>query len=78
VAALVEAGLTPQRAVQTYGSISVHTRGSVVMQRLQEKSEGFPAQRDSPSRNIGLADDIDFDYILESILEHAESSIHAA
>jgi AcrR family transcriptional regulator len=76
VAALVEAGLTPQQAVQTYGAISVHTRGSVVMQRLQDKTEGFPAQRDSPCRYIGFADDIDFDYILESILEHAENSIH--
>ena len=47
VAALVEAGLTPEQAVETYGAISVHTRGSVVLERLQQKTEGFPlsAQR---------------------------------
>jgi len=77
VAALVEAGLTPEQAVDTYAAIAVHTRGSVVMQRLQEKTEGFPAQRDG-NRYIGFADDIDFDYILESILDHAEDLIAAA
>ena len=39
VAALVEAGLTPEQAVKTYGAISVHSRGSVVLQRLQQKTE---------------------------------------
>jgi AcrR family transcriptional regulator len=72
VAALVEAGLTPEQAVETYGAISVHSRGSVVLQRLQQKTEGFPAQRCDGSRYIGFADDIDFDYILDSILDHAE------
>jgi AcrR family transcriptional regulator len=52
VAALVEAGLTPEQAVETYGAISVHTRCSVVLQRLQDKTEGFPAQREN--RYIGL------------------------
>jgi AcrR family transcriptional regulator len=37
VAVLVEAGLTPEQAVETYGAISVHTRGSVVLERLQSK-----------------------------------------
>ena len=64
VAALVEAGLTPEQAVETYGAISVHTRGSVVLERLQIKTV--------PGRGIGYADDIDFDYILDSILDHAE------
>jgi hypothetical protein len=63
--------------VQTYGAISVHTRGSVVMQRLQEKTDGFPVQRGGGNRYIGFADDIDFDYILESILDHAEALIAA-
>jgi hypothetical protein len=66
-----EAGLTPEQAVETYGAISVHSRGSVVLQRLQQKTEGFPAQR-SDNRYIGFADDVDFDYILDSILDHAE------
>ena len=72
VAALVEAGLTPEQAVETYGAISVHSRGSVVLQRLQQKTEGFPAQRGNGNRYIGFADDIDFDYILDSILDHAQ------
>jgi AcrR family transcriptional regulator len=72
VAALVEAGLTPEQAVETYGAISVHSRGSVVLQRLQQKTQGFPAQHSDGNRYIGLADDIDFDYILDSILDHAE------
>jgi AcrR family transcriptional regulator len=78
VAALVEAGLTPEHAVETYGAISVHTRATVVMQRLQERTDGFPAQRDAANRYIGFADDIDFDYILDSILDHAETLIAAA
>jgi hypothetical protein len=67
VAALVEAGLTPEQAVETYGAISVHTRGSVVLERLQNKT--------LPGRGVGFADDIDFDYILDSILDHAEREL---
>ena len=67
VAALVEAGLTPEQAVETYGAISVHTRGSVVLERLQNKTV--------PGRGVGFADDIDFDYILDSILDHAEREL---
>jgi AcrR family transcriptional regulator len=75
IAVLVEAGLTPEQAVEIYGAISVHSRGSVVLQRLQQKTEGFPAQRGDGNRYIGFADDIDFDYILDSILDHAEDLI---
>jgi AcrR family transcriptional regulator len=78
IAALVQAGLTPAQAVEIYGAISVHTRGSVVLERLQEKTEGFPAQRPAGDRYIGFADDIDFDYILDSILDQAEALIAAA
>jgi hypothetical protein len=74
-AALVDAGLTPEQAVETYGAISVHSRGSVVLQRLQQKTEGFPAQRNNGNRYIGFADDIDFNYIHDSILDHAEYMI---
>ena len=77
VAALVEAGLTPEQAVETYGAISVHSRGSVVLQRVQQKTEGFPAQRGDGNRYIGFADDIDFAYILDSILDHAETLIES-
>ena len=77
IAALVEAGLTAEQAVETYSAISVHSRGSVVLQRLQQKTEGFPAQPDD-QRYIGFADDIDFDYILDSILDFAEELIDSA
>jgi AcrR family transcriptional regulator len=70
VAALVEAGLTPEQAVETYGAISVHTRGSVVLERLQNKTMA--------GRRIGFADDIDFDYTLDSILDNAEYLIDSA
>ena len=68
VAALVEAGLTPQQAVDTYGAIPVHTRGSVVLQRLGNSRLG---NNTVAGRGIGFADDIDFDYILDSILDNA-------
>jgi AcrR family transcriptional regulator len=70
ISALVEAGLTPEQAVETYGAISVHSRGSVVLERLQTKTVA--------GRGIGYADDIDFDYILDSILDHAEDLIASA
>jgi AcrR family transcriptional regulator len=70
VAVLVEAGLTPEQAVETYGALSVHTRGSVVLERLQTRTIA--------GRGIGFADDIDFDYILDSILDNAEALIAAA
>ena len=77
VAAMVGAGLTPEQAAETYGAISVHSRGSVVLQRLQQKTDGFPAQRDNGNRYIGFADDKDFNYILDSILDHAETLIES-
>jgi AcrR family transcriptional regulator len=76
--ALTEAGLTAQQAIATYGAISVHIRGSVVLERLQERTESFPAQRTTGTRYIGFADDIDFGYILDSILDHAETLMAAA
>lgn len=78
VAALVEAGLTTEQAIAVYGAISVHTRGSAVLERIQDKTEGFPAQRPNGKRYIGFADDIDYDYILESILDHAQTLIDAS
>jgi len=75
VAALVEAGLDHRQAIAVYGAISVHTRGSAVLERIQAKTEGFPAQRPKGQRYIGFADDIDYEYILESILDHAQTLI---
>jgi AcrR family transcriptional regulator len=39
IAGLVEAGLTPEQAFDTYSAMSVHVRGSVVLARLHEKNE---------------------------------------
>jgi AcrR family transcriptional regulator len=78
VGALIEAGLDAGQAIAVYGAISVHTRGSAVLERIQDKTEGFPVQRPNGSRYIGFADDIDYDYILESILDHAQTLIDAS
>src|SRR5437868_6021539 len=45
IAGLVEAGLSPEDAFDTYSAVSVHVRGSVVLQRLSERNrspEGGP------------------------------------
>jgi hypothetical protein len=39
VANLGQAGLSPEDAFDTYSAISVHVRGSVVLQRLYEKNQ---------------------------------------
>ena len=39
IASLVEAGLSPEDAFDTYSAVSVHVRGSVVLQRLYEKNQ---------------------------------------
>lgn len=77
IAALIEAGLDAHQAVAVYGAISVHNRGSAVLERIQDKSEGFPAPSSNGQRLIGFADDIDYEYILESILDHAQTLIDA-
>ncbi|AMO60740.1 transcriptional regulator [Mycolicibacterium phlei] len=77
IRALVDAGLTLDQAVETYGAISVHIRGSVVLERLQERTEGFPEQVAGQDRYIGLADDTDFAFILDSILDYAAALIAA-
>jgi AcrR family transcriptional regulator len=93
VATLVEAGLSPEDAFDTYASISVHTRGSVVLERLQAKSAGDTPHPGSASRvidpatmpliaeltqkghRIGVPDDINFEYGLNCILDHASRLI---
>ncbi|OSC30730.1 TetR family transcriptional regulator [Mycobacterium vulneris] len=39
VSNLVQAGLSPEDAFDTYSAVSVHVRGSVVLQRLYEKNQ---------------------------------------
>ena len=46
IESLVEAGLSPADAFDTYSAVSVHVRGSVVLQRLYDKirtTDGGPA-----------------------------------
>lgn len=95
IAALVEAGLSPEDAFDTYASISVHTRGAAVLERLQDKSgsaetyrrtersvidpQTMPliAQLTQQGHRIGVADDINFEYGLNCILDHAGRLIEA-
>ena len=95
IASLVEAGLSPEDAFDTYSAVSVHVRGSVVLQRLREKNraadegpsdieetmtidpETTPllAQVTAKGHHIGAADDKNFEYGLECILDHASRLI---
>ena len=90
VAALVQAGLSPEDAFDTYAAIAVHTRGSAVLERLQDKmsaptpkvgklvdAETMPliAEVSKKGHRIGAADDINFDFILDAILDRAEGLI---
>ena len=97
IGSLVEAGLSPEDAFDTYSAVSVHVRGSVVLQRLREKNQ---AADDGPSdiadtmsidpdstpllalvtekgHHIGAADEKNFEYGLECILDHAGRLIDA-
>jgi AcrR family transcriptional regulator len=44
IESLVEAGLSPDDAFDTYSAVSVHVRGSVVLQRLYEKNHATTGQ----------------------------------
>jgi AcrR family transcriptional regulator len=95
VTTLVEAGLSPEDAFDTYASISVHTRGAAVLERLQHKSGGdeprssneipvvdpdtmpLIAELTERGHRIGVADDINFEYGLNCILDHANQLIEA-
>ena len=91
IGSLVEAGLSPEDAFDTYSAVSVHVRGSVVLQRLRQKNR---AAEEGPSdieetmtidpdstpllalvtekgHHIGAADDKNFEFGLECILDHA-------
>jgi AcrR family transcriptional regulator len=91
IASLVEAGLSPDDAFDTYSAVSVHVRGSVVLQRLRDKNraadegpsdieetmtidaETTPllAQMTAKGHHIGAADEKNFEFGLECILDHA-------
>lgn len=79
IASLVEAGLSPKDAFDVYSAVSLHVRGSVVLHRLHEKNAD--ADRDSHALEdtirVGAADDHNFEFSLQCILEHAERLIAA-
>jgi AcrR family transcriptional regulator len=95
IATLVEAGLSAEDAFDTYSSISVHTQGVAVLERLHAKSSDtdFPrksgnsvidpestpliAKLTQQGHRIGAADDINFEYGLNCILDHASRLIDA-
>jgi AcrR family transcriptional regulator len=92
---LVEAGLSPGDAFDTYTAIAVHTRGSAVLERLGDKMGGVKPRRGNEARiidpetmpliaelsreghRIGAADQANFEYGLECILDHASGLIDA-
>ncbi|OBB37495.1 TetR family transcriptional regulator [Mycobacterium sp. 852002-51961_SCH5331710] len=95
IAGLVEAGLSPEDAFDTYSAVSVHVRGSVVLHRLREKNraanegpsdleESMSIDADSTpllalvtekGHHIGAADDKNFEFGLDCILDRASSLI---
>jgi hypothetical protein len=95
IGGLVEAGLSPEEAFDTYSAVSVHVRGSVVLHRLHEKNQATEngartiedamvidpdtapllAQMISKGHHIGAADETNFEYGLDCILDHADRLI---
>ncbi|RUP27353.1 MULTISPECIES: TetR/AcrR family transcriptional regulator [Mycolicibacterium] len=97
VGGLVEAGLAPETALDVYVAISAHVRGSVVLERLRDKTtpnEGRNRHRDATSVDPGTTpllaqalrdgqklrtlDEVNFDFGLGCILDHAERLIAAS
>lgn len=96
VASLVEAGLAPESAFDVYAAVSLHVRGSVVLQRLRDKAtvnEG-PGEHQRAAivntettpllaralrngQKIRPVDEVNFDFGLECLLDHAERLIAA-
>lgn len=95
VEGLVGAGMSPEDAFDTYSAVSVHVRGSVVLERLRQKNL---ASEDGPSdieesliidpqttpllarvtekgHHIGTADEHNFEFGLDCILDRANTLI---
>ncbi|MEE6179355.1 TetR/AcrR family transcriptional regulator [Mycobacterium sp. 050134] len=97
IANLVEAGLSPEDAFDTYSAMSLHVRGSVVLHRLSEKNQSpdsesrtfedtmaidpgstpLLARVTGQGHRIGAADETNFEYGLDCILDHAARLIEA-
>lgn len=92
---LVDAGLSPEDAFDTYSAVSLHVRGTVVLERLQEKTteleDGEPpgyqpraidpkttpliAKLAAKGHRLAAADEKNFEYGLNCILDHANRLI---
>jgi AcrR family transcriptional regulator len=97
IQSLVEAGLSPEDAYDTYSAVSLHVRGTVVLERLQEKTRelegsepsGFEPRAIDPDvapliaklsakgHRLAVADEKNFEYGLNCILDHAVWLIEA-
>ena len=94
IATLVDAGLSPEDAFDTYSAVSLHVRGTVVLERLQEKTRDLedgdatfePRQIDpkttpliaklaAKGHRLAAADENNFEYGLNCILDHAHRLI---
>jgi AcrR family transcriptional regulator len=91
IESLVEAGLSPEDAFDTYSAVSLHVRGTVVLQRLDEKTSGLEnderavyepraidpkttpliAKLVAKGHRLAAADEPNFEYGLNCILDHA-------
>lgn len=74
VTALIAAGLDAEDAFYIYSSISLHVRGSVVLERLQGKltePTGDFVGLGTPRPRIGIAGRTNFEFTLDCILEQA-------
>jgi AcrR family transcriptional regulator len=92
---LVQAGLSPEDAFDTYSAVSLHVRGTVVLERLQQKTAetdvgehtGYEPRSIDPKttpliaklaakgHRLGAADEKNFEYGLNCILDHADRLI---
>ena len=92
---LVQAGLSPEDAFDTYSAVSLHVRGTVVLERLQQKTRetdvgeptGYEPRSIDPKttpliaklaakgHRLGAADEKNFEYGLNCILDHADRLI---
>src|SRR5262249_22829760 len=93
IEALVQAGLSPQDAFDTYSAVSLHVRGTVVLERLQVRTtaidDGDPiepraidpkttpliAKLAAKGHRLAAADEKNFEYGLNCILDHASRLI---
>jgi AcrR family transcriptional regulator len=97
IQSLVEAGLSPEDAFDTYSAVSLHVRGTVVLERLQEKTQELEdsspatfefraidpdvapliAKLAAKGHRLAVADEKNFEYGLDCILDHASRLIEA-